>query len=298
MELKRIVRYPILKPVKYHEWERSCVFNCAAVYDNGLVHMIYRATDTDDPDSIISSLGHAVSTDGINFFRMDKPVFTGQGQQEKAGCEDPRITKIGNEYFMVYVSYSGKYTLKWSDTKISMASTKDFIRWKRWGTILDEQDNKDAALFPEKIKGKYVLLHRRKPSIWIAYSDDFHNWKSHRTIMKPIPGTWESEKIGIAGPPHRTKNGWLLFYHGVDKKKVYRLGVVLLDLKNPEKVLVRQKEPILSPELSWELKGAVPNVVFSCGSIKMNGQYLVYYGGADKVIGAAGIPEKEIDQFK
>lgn len=297
MQLERVTRQPILEPVSHHEWEKACVFNCASVLHGGLVHMIYRATNTEDPDSIVSSLGYAVSRDGTGFFRMDKPVFTGEGDGEKAGCEDPRITRIGGEFFMVYISYSGRYGAEWHDTRISMASTKNFIEWKRWGTILEEKDNKDAALFPEKIKGRYFLLHRRKPSIWLASSGDFFSWKEHRAVMDPLPGTWESQKIGIAGPPHLTRKGWLLFYHGVDDRNVYRLGAALLDLKDPYKVIFRMKEPILSPELEWEKTGAVPNVVFSCGSVRLNDRYLVYYGGADKVIGVAQIPAQMIENM-
>ncbi|MBN1898084.1 MAG: glycosidase [Spirochaetes bacterium] len=298
MELTRISKKPILAPVPYHDWEKAATFNCGAVCDgNGLVHMIYRAVNTMDPGTIVSSLGYAVSEDGINFFRLDKPVFTGQGDQEKAGCEDPRITKIDEEYFMVYVAYSGKYGADFHDTKICMASTKNFIQWKRHGVILDERDNKDAALFPEKINGKYTLLHRRKPHIWITYSDNFHNWQGHTIIMKTIEGSWESQKIGIAGPPHRTEKGWLLFYHAMDEKNTYRLGVALLDLNDPSQVLIRQKEPVLEPELNWELKGLVPNVVFSCGSVKMGKTYFIYYGGADTVIGVASVTEKEVNDF-
>lgn len=298
MKLTRLSKRPILEPKPYHEWEKCSVFNCAAVVDDdGLVHLIYRATNTSDPDSIVSSLGYAVSKDGINFFRFDKPVYVGEGEQERGGCEDPRITKIGNEYFMVYVAYSRQYGENWWDTKICMASTKNFIQWKRWGVILDERNNKDAALFPEKIQGRYALLHRRPPNIWICYSDDFYNWKDHTVIMEPVKDNWDSKKIGIAGPPHKTEKGWLLFYHGVDDKNVYRLGVALLDLKEPHKVLIRQKEPILEPELDWELNGVVPNVVFSCGSIEFNDKYIIYYGGADKVIGCAAVSKEEVNKF-
>jgi len=298
MKLTRLSDNPIITPLHYHEWEKVATFNCAAAGDgNGLVHMVYRASNTMDPDHIVSSLGYAVSKDGINFNRLEKPVFTGQGEMEKAGCEDPRITKIGDEYYMVYVAYSGKYGEDFHDTKICMASTKNFINWKRYGVILDERDNKDAALFPEKINGKYVLLHRRKPDIWIASSGDFHNWQNHTTIMKITGNNWESSKIGIAGPPHKTEKGWLLFYHAMDKKNIYRLGVALLDLNDPSKVLIRQKDPVLEPEMDWELKGLVPNVVFSCGSVKIGDKYFVYYGGADTVIGVAAVPEKEVNEF-
>lgn len=106
--------------------------------------------------------------------------------------------------------------------------------------------------------------------------------------------SWESEKIGIAGPPIKTDLGWILIYHGVSKAKWYRLGIALLDLDDPSKVISRQKEPILEPELDWEINGHVPNVVFSCGQVIIDEVLIVYYGAADTVIGAASIPLQDI----
>lgn len=148
--------------------------------------------------------------------------------------------------------------------------------------------------FYPKNNGKYVLFHRRMPDIWIAYSDDLVNWYNHKIIMSPKSHTWESKKIGIAGPPIKREDGWLLIYHGVDNNNVYRLGVALLDLKDPSKVIARQKEPILEPELDWEINGLVPNVVFSCGAVEVNDMYYVYYGAADTHIGVAVIEKEKV----
>ncbi|MER3475131.1 MAG: glycosidase, partial [Armatimonadota bacterium] len=112
--------------------------------------------------------------------------------------------------------------------------------------------------------------------------------------MRPRPGTWESLKIGAGAPPIKTEYGWLLFYHGVDDNRVYRLGVALLDLKDPSKVIKRYDKPVLSPETQWEKEGQVPNVVFTCGAVEIDETYFVYYGGADTVIGVATISKKEI----
>ncbi len=298
MKLQRLKSEPILIPNKENDWESKAVFNCGVVRENGSIHMLYRAENNPDNGLSVSSMGYAVSKDGISFKRTANPIFIGKGKQENRGVEDPRITRIGNEYFMLYTAYSGKNKDNdWYDTKIAMASTKDFKKWKRWGVVLDEVDNKDAALFPEKIGGRYALFHRRKPHIWISYSDDLYHWDNHTPIMKPIENTWESLKIGIAGPPHKHKKGWILFYHGVDNDSVYRLGIALLDLNNPAKVLIRHKDPILEPKLDWELSGQVPNVVFSCGSVKKGDKYLVYYGGADTAIGVAEVSEKEVDDW-
>jgi len=291
IKLKRYSNEPLLKPIKEHNWEKSAVFNCGVYYDGELIHMLYRASDTWDKSKFISCFGYAVSKDGIDFMRFDKPVMVGDNEQEKRGVEDPRITKLDNTFYIVYTGYSG------NDTKICYATTNNFITFKKHGVLIGDVDNKDGGLFPEKINGKYVLLHRRMPNIWISFSDDLKNWTDHQIIMEVVPDSWEEYKIGISGPPLKTEFGWLLFYHGVDNQKVYRQGIALLDLNDPRKVIKRQKEPILEPELSWEKEGWVNNVVFCCQVIEKDDQYLMYYGGADTVIGLATISKEEIDKF-
>ncbi len=294
IKLERIFQHPVLEPQTAHSWEAAAVFNCAAVYHDNRYHLIYRATDIDagGKDGLfISTLGHAVSNDGLHFERTQTPLLRGEGEQELRGLEDPRIVKIEDTFYMMYTGYRGKSP---GDYRICLASSPDLINWKRHGTVLDES-NKDASLFPEKINGRFCMFHRRDPDIWIAYSDSLKNWVDHTRVMKPEPeNEWESKKIGIAGPPIRTDNGWLLIYHGVSHNSTYTLGIALLDLTDPSKVISRQKEPILEPELDWEKEGCVPNVVFSCGQIETSGKILVYYAGADTVIGVAGIETDKI----
>ena len=292
IELKRIGSGPILLPKKDSSWEAGAVFNCAAIYEKGLVHMIYRASDivpNGKEGPFISRLGYAVSRDGISFNRMREPVLSNDVPQEARGCEDPRVVKIEGTFYMMYTGYTGH------DFRICMASSKNLIDWERKGVVLDEK-NKDASLFPEKIHDRYVMFHRRDPDIWIAYSNDLKSWVDHQMIMSPLgDSTWEDKKIGIAGPPIRTEEGWFLIYHGVSKRNnTYTLGAALLDLEDPSKVLARQREPVLEPELEWEKVGAVPNVVFSCGQAEVGERILVYYCGADTVIGVAGINRDEI----
>ena len=291
IKLKRVSDKPILLHEKENSWEAGAVFNCAAIYENGLVHMIYRATDiasNGKEGDFINRLGYAVSKDGINFNRLKDPILSNNVPQEARGPEDPRIVKIDGTFYMMYTGYSGK------DFKICLATSKNIIDWKREGIVLDEE-NKDASLFPEMINGKYLMFHRREPDIWIAFSDDLKTWYDHKIIMTPIRGSnWEIKKIGIAGPPIKTAHGWLLIYHGVSKQNVYSLGAALLDFNDPSKVLARQKEPVLKPELDWEINGYVPDVVFSCGQAEIEDRILVYYSGADTAIGVAEINKKEI----
>ncbi len=292
IKLERISDHPILEPVKGSSWEGAAVFNCAAIFDNGLVHMIYRASDiapNGKSGPFVSRLGYAVSKDGLKFNRLREPVITNNVPQEARGSEDPRIVKIDDTFYIMYTGYTG------DDYRICMASSKNLIDWHRHGIVLDEK-NKDASLFPEKLNGKYVMFHRRDPDIWIAYSDDLIKWTDHRKIMSPVSSSrWESKKIGIAGPPVKTDKGWFLIYHGVSEDdNSYSLGAALLDLKDPSRVVERQSEPVLESVLDWEKEGAVPNVVFSCGQVEIGNELIVYYCGADTVIGAAKLKKSDI----
>ena len=294
IRLERVSAKPILSQNPGNPWEAGAVYNCAAVYKDDLVHLIYRATDITSNGSqgkYINSLGYAVSSDGIHFNRLGNPILSNDVEQEARGPEDPRIVKIDGTYHMLYTGFGGRFP---GDYRISHASSKNLISWQRHGIVLDEA-NKDASLFPEQIGGKYILLHRRPPDIWMSFSEDLKYWDEHRILMKTTPDSnWENEKIGIAGPPIKTENSWLLIYHGVSKSRCYSLGIAELDLDDPSKVISRQKEPILEPELEWEIKGHVPNVVFSCGHVIRDGELIVYYGAADTVIGAAQIPLEDV----
>lgn len=288
LKLKRDMRNPLLLPVPEHSWESRFIFNGAVVYDENekLFHMLYRAMGVDD----VSRIGYAVSTDGIHFSRLDKPVFSPANDFETKGCEDPRLTKIDDEYYMLYTAYSK------NGVRVSMASTKNFITWKRYGVILPDQDDKDAALFPEKVNGRYMLYHRIEPDIWVSFSDDLFHWTDHKVIMNPRKDRWDSLKVGIGAPPVKTSQGWLMLYHGVDQNMVYRLGFALFDLNDPTKLLKRVDNPVLEPEEDFERFGQVPNVVFSDAMIQHDGNYMVYYAGADNCMALATIPVEEVER--
>lgn len=284
---------PVLEPVKDHPWEKAAVFNAAMVHENGLFHMIYRATDIGGHDKYgryINTFGYAVSKDLLTWHRHGKPILSNDVPQELRGPEDPRIVKIENTYYMTYTGFGDR---RLEDYRICLATSTDLVNWKRHGVLLDEP-NKNAALFAKKINGRYCLLHRRQPDIWLAYSDDLKTWDDHTEIITTRPDSWEDVRIGIAGPPVQIDAGWLLFYHGVDSTNCYRLGVVLLDRDKPEKVLARQNAPIIEPELSWEIDGFIPNVIFSCATVLHEDRIYCCYGGADTVIGMAYIDLKDI----
>ncbi|MCL6520192.1 MAG: glycosidase [Armatimonadetes bacterium] len=304
MELERYEGNPVLTPTE-RWWENKAVFNCAAARSNGTVHIIYRAIGEDG----VSRFGYAASKNGLDVIeRHSMPIYESVGDElERLGVEDPRITRIDDTYYITYtgvsvypcceVHPSAIHTVPWR-CRVGLLSTTDFKTFKKHGCILPDMDNKDVVLFPEKIKGKYVMLHRIFPNIWIAYSEDLIHWHDHKVLMHVQPDSWDCNRIGAGAPPIKTEYGWLNFYHGVDHNRNYRLGILLLDLEDPSKVIGRSAEPVLSPEMDYEKVGLVPNVVFTCGAISMNGRYYVYYGGADKVIGVATMDKKDLTKIR
>ena len=291
LRLHRVGDGPILSPRPDVPWEKDTVFNTAAIHANGKFHLLYRGVAHTPGDPNRSSIGYASSTDGVHFDRRDAPILSpGVVPEEAQGVEDPRVTKLDDTYVMLYTAYDGIHT------QIAMATSEDLIRWKRHGIVLGYElfgNNKDAALFPERIGGRYCMMHRPEPDIYLAFSDDLHRWTDHVRIMEPV-FEWERRKIGGGAVPIRTEAGWLVIYHGVDDDLGYRLGVALLDLEDPTRVIARQPEPILEPAADWELTGDVNNVVFTCGAVLRDHELWVYYGAADTVIGLA---KGRIDDF-
>ena len=297
MKLKRVGNKPILEPRKDIPWEKSAVLNTAAIYAKGAYHLFYRGVAHNPGAHNRSCLGHAWSRDGVHFKRVDVPFLRNNTRSDNTvGVEDPRIVKIQDTYYLTYVAWDAKRT------QIGLATSKDLERWKDHGIIFGYElfgNNKNATLFPEKINGQYALIHRpmgfewENPStpldMWLSFSADLKHWNGHRRLLRARCGevAWEYAKIGLGAPPIKTKQGWLMIYHAVDAKMVYRLGLVLLDLKDPTRVLKRTEKPILQPEIGWEVEGDVKNVVFTCGAVLKGTELWVYYGCADTVIGLA-----------
>lgn len=307
--LQRYEGNPLLEPIADHDWECKYVLNPGALRIKDRVYLFYRAVGNDD----ISSIGLAV-TDGYQVLeRLPEPIFLPVMPEEKMGCEDPRLIITGDKIWMLYTAYDGNMAqIAAASIKITEFMDRNFSKWQREGLAFKNIWDKDAILFPEKIQGKYILYHRIEPSMWITYLNElvFPCREQHAIIIGPRPGRmWDSLKIGAGAQPLKTRYGWLLIYHGVDYNYVYRLGVILVDLTNPQKVLYRSPNPILEPEEDYEigLSGAwVPNVVFTCGAVagsdkdvlEDEDEILVYYGAADTSIGMARatladlIPEK------
>ncbi len=288
MHLHKYPKNPILGPTK-NAWENKAVMNCGVATHKNKIYILYRAVDRKN----ISRIGLAISDDGFTIKeRLTKPVFSPTMDYETLGVEDPRITRMGDQYYVTYTGFCHE-SQGTCITRAAMATTRDFRRFRRVGVILPDENNKDVVLFPEKIRGRYTILHRRVPDIWLAYSDGMKNWTDHKKILYPRARKWDSRKIGAGAPPIKTKEGWILFYHGVDAKGIYRLGVILMDIDNPSKVF-RYDHPILEPTEKWERTGIMPDVVFTCGAIEFKEKILVYYGGADTCIGVASITKDDL----
>ncbi|MDE2188343.1 MAG: hypothetical protein KGJ35_01285 [Patescibacteria group bacterium] len=289
--LKRSPKNPILIPRKDINWEARGVLNPATIDLNGSVHILYRAVDTDN----VSTIGYARSADGINIDeRADKPIYIPRADFERRGCEDPRLSKIGERIFMVYTGYDGNRPR----VAITSISESDFLA-KQWNwsppevISPDYADDKDACILPEKIQNgtgahgkEYLILHRVSNNICGDFVPtlDFSKQKIDKCIdiLAPRPGMWDGWKVGISAPPIKTKKGWLLIYHGVSTTPTYRIGAALLDLDDPTTVIARASLPILEPIMPYEREGGpVHNVVFPCGMVVRGDTLYIYYGGAD-----------------
>ena len=323
--LNKLKTNPIIKPIVDHFWESRATFNPGALYEQGRVHVVYRAIGDQD----VSVLGYASSANGVDFDqRLDEPAYVptqpfecsspfakgvayspfASGGGCFGGCEDPRLTKIDKTVFMTYVAYDG-----WSPPRVALTSIPldDFLqhKWNWKKPVLVSQPgvvNKNACLLPEKIDGKYVMFHRVFPNILVDYLDDLNfdgktKWLTGQHKIAPQKNGWDSRKVGVGATPIKTKDGWLLIYQAVGDRDAsrYKMGAMLLDLHNPTKVLHRSVKPILEPTEWYENEGYKAGVAYPCGAVIFNEKLHVYYGGADMVTCLATAPYDEfMDHLK
>ena len=310
--LTRIKQNPILKPIFNHFWESKAVFNAAAIYEDGKVHLIYRAIGNGD----MSMLGYASSSDGINIDeRLEDPIYTPKEPFERGpggiplnysqflsggggsgGSEDPRITKIDDRLYMTYVAFDGSNPPRVALTSIDFG---DFLshRWNWEKPVLISPPgvvDKNACILPEKINGKYVIFHRIYPDILVDFVNDLNfdgqtQFLKGEFKIKARAKYWDSRKVGVGAVPIKTKDGWLAIYQAVGDSDPsrYKIGAMLLSLDDPTCVVARSPEPILEPLESYENEGFKSGVVYPCGAVTIEDQLFVYYGGADTFVCAA-----------
>ena len=332
--LQRHEQNPVVSPVLHSSWETIGTFNPAAVKDDeGFVHLLYRAIGNDG----LSRIGHAKSRDGLNFNkRSPYPVFVSaptRKHEEDAtaqrprnfdpgiytsgggwgGCEDPRAVVIDGRMYMTYTAFEG-----WDNVRIALTSIpmedlkKNRWNWKKPRLISPPGEiHKNWVLFPEKINGKFAVLHSISPEIRIDYLDEMdHENGKHIKSSSPSggrPDFWDNRVRGAGPPPVKTNIGWLLLYHATDNRDPgkYKLGCMILDLKDPTKILYRAPEPILEPDMPYE-NDWKPGVVYASGALIMDSadggpkgpkssqDLVVYYGGGDKYICVAKTPLKPL----
>lgn len=306
------MRRLVLEPSK--EWEARGTFNPAAVKADS-IHLFYRAEDGEGT----SRIGHALLNGEAT--KDDAPVLEPTEEWERKGLEDPRITLLEGTYYMLYTAFDGK------NARIAYATSTDLRTWKKHGmispntqmrdairlapekykTIWSQRSatdpiirDKNAVLFPEKVNGKFAMLHRLEPDVQLVTFNSFEEltdefWEKYlkeldKHIVMAPKQEWEVLKIGAGAPPIKVEGGWLLIYHGVNKDHVYSAGAALLDANLKEISRMR----LFSPEKEWEVRGTTSTVVFPQGAIKEGDKLRIFYGAADKTIGEAVLDFNEI----
>ncbi len=320
---------PIITPGLF-PWRQATVFNPATICKDGKIYLMERAAGSLAPH--ICVFGLLESEDGIHFRHvLDRPVFTPAELGYPYGSvQDPRLVELDGRYYMTYAlrrfcgcayGYGNEAAMEYyrahgSDpsaesnfTVSGLAVSDDLIHWQNLGFCKpDNIDDRDLILFPEKVNGKYVMLRRPCPkegtngAITICYADTLANggnWGPQKVLLKADPLiSWRSAKTGGATPPVKTPHGWLTLFHAVDAEGVYRVGVMMLDLNNPEQIIACAKMPFMEPDRAWEKLGCfIRNVVFPCGIIVRDDILFIYYGAADTSIGLAQVSLPELIQY-
>lgn len=318
-KLRRFSGNPVLRPRPENGWESRYVFNPAALYLGGRVHLLYRAIGDDG----ISRLGYAASGDGYRFDeRFDEPVYAARPPRLGAvvaadpppfasgggwhGCEDPRLSRIGDRIYMTYTDFGG-----WESppaVALTSIAVDDFLarRW-RWqpARIISPPDevHKNWVVFPGTFAGRHAVLHSLKPDVQVDYVDSLDDL-SHEVIKSrhfAAAGTengWDTWIRGAGAPPVETSAGWLQLYHAMDCRDPdrYKVGVLLLDHEDPTRIVARLPYPLLEPNAPCENNGFKIGVVYNCGTALVGDTLFVYYGGADAVVCVGTISLHELLQ--
>ncbi|MFA6353438.1 MAG: hypothetical protein WCW93_00685 [Candidatus Paceibacterota bacterium] len=328
--IKKFKGNPIAGPVPNSFWQSEAVFNPGAVVHDGRIHLFYRALGGDG----LSRIGYTSSKDGIHFDeRLSYPVFVAENINEAqdhypytsparlvynpvlyasgggwGGCEDPRAVKIDGRIYLTFNMFNG-----WESMRVAFTSIdgKDLLEkkwnWSQFAYLSRPGDRqKNWVLFPEKFNGKFALFHNLdlgdSSRVHIKYLDELNMYKTPTRqtgapdvqILPDHVVAWHNRTRSASAPPIKTKDGWLLFYHAMDKDDPnrYKVGALLLDLKDPTKILYRASRPILEPD-EWYENDYKPGVVYASGAVVKDGTLFLYYGGGDKHIAVAYVNLKE-----
>lgn len=275
---------PVITP-RGDSWEAKDVFNPAAWTDGETVYMIYRAEDSTGIGEWngTSRLGLAESTDGVNFSRYPEPILEPTELWElPGGCEDPRIVKINDTFYLTYTAYDGE------NARLALASSPDLHSWKKHGLIFPDLEwSKAGAILSEPVNGRY-WMYFGDTNIWAAYSEDLLHWTMiEEPVLEPRDGNFDSRLVEPGPPPILTEEGILLLYNAADEDLVYETGQVLFDSEDPTRVVARTDSSFLQPENRLEREGQIPNVVFIEGLVQFKEKWYLYFGMGDSGIGVA-----------
>ncbi|HLF88699.1 MAG TPA: glycoside hydrolase family 130 protein [Anaerolineales bacterium] len=275
---------PILTPTGT-TWEAKDVFNPAAWTDGETIWLLYRAEDTTGIGKWngTSRVGLATSTDGFHFSRELHPVLEPTVPWElPGGCEDPRVVKVGDVFYLTYTAYDGE------TARLALATSKDLYTWEKHGLLFPERGwTKSGAILTTPVQGKY-WMYFGDSDIWAAHSSSLLNWTVvEEPVLRPRPGHFDSHLAEPGPQPILTEDGILLLYNGADDEMRYTAGQVLFDPQDPTRVLSRSEMPFLSPTTELEYTGQIPNVVFVEGLVSFKGRWFLYYGMGDSGIGVA-----------
>ena len=290
---------PIMTPENW-PYPANAVFNPAAVRLNSETLLLIRVEDMRG----FSHLTVARSADGFTNWEIDsEPALEADrsSREEKWGLEDPRIVWLEEQkqFAITYTSFCE------GGPVVSLAITKNFRTFARLGALLPPED-KDACLFPRRFKGRFALIHRPivrgQAHMWVSFSPDLKHWGDHRALIKSRPAYWDCHRVGLACQPIETDQGWMIFYHGVrltTAGAIYRVGLALLDLEEPWRVLRRGDEWVPGPRAFYERVGDVNDVVFPTGATihKETDRLNLYYGAADCTVAVATASLSEIIDY-
>lgn len=318
--LERFHKNPVMSPQSHNEWETCGVFNPAAYKDDdNNVHLLYRAIGNDG----VSRLGYSKSSDGVTFLPEDRssyPVYFIENPRNIGatlrrydpmmfpsggswgGAEDPRLVRIDDTLYLTFNAFDG-----WDFIRIGLTSIleKDFVagkwNWKKPMLISPLGEiHKNWVIFPEKINGKFAILHSISPHMQVDYVDRLEDLDQGKVKIKSIfkrhdRDSWDTWLRGAGCPPIKTEKGWLVLYHAIEKHESdrYKIGVMLLDINDPTKIIARSPGPLLTPDCWYENDGK-PGVVYVCGAIIRDDMLLVYYGGGDMHTCVAQAPIKDV----
>jgi beta-1,2-mannosidase len=305
---------PILQPIG-DGWQSANLYNPAAIVVDDRVALLYRGHAADK----VSHIGIAFSDDGIHFEREDEPLLSPEFDYERHGCEDPRITRIGDTYYLTYTGHGGDYTGGPSGPSalLCLATSTDLSSWTKhgplfpdfntWGTLPYGPEipwNKAGVIHSEPIDGTYYMYFG-EGCIYYATSEDLLHWTpcpQDEPIHTPTPGNWDGTLVEIGAPPVTTADGLMVFLTNsavanspsdVD----YRCGQIAIAPNDPTRVIAKTTQPWLRPESFEDTHGLVANVTFVEGLVHFRGRWIAYYGQSDTTL-AAAIYDPAVDSFR